>query len=361
MDEFPNEPQVIFDLATTHAVLGICLARLGETEKVIVEIQRAIELIDEGNRYSDARTYRKVYLADYLGQILGRLFKKTDRLDEAWGYNRPLGLTFGPRGDLFVGSRTLSWVLQFDVSQLDEGGGRLGRVFARGDGLRSPNGLAFGPDGDLYVCGEFDDCVSRYDGSTGELIEILAKKIRNPVGLTFGPDRNLYVSSSSTHQVFQYDGATGEFIDVFVQPKSGGLLGPLALSFGPDGSLFVASSATDAVLRYDGESGRFIDTFVSRAGLRPNGLTFGPKNRLFVSSRAGMRGEVSSLYCFDTKTRAIVWSVDHERIFTDVAYGPDDDLYVSCLYPDGVLRFDGETGKLIGPLVAPVDTSEKSK
>ena len=42
-------------------------------------------------------------------------------------------------------------------------------AFASGGGLNGPIGLVFGPDGDLYVSSLRTDEVVRYDGSTGTL------------------------------------------------------------------------------------------------------------------------------------------------------------------------------------------------
>ena len=59
------------------------------------------------------------------------------------------------------------------------------------------SGLAFGPDGDLYVTRYGSNYVCRYDGMTGDLIDIFAAggNPNNPQNLAFGPHGDLYVSS----------------------------------------------------------------------------------------------------------------------------------------------------------------------
>jgi hypothetical protein len=47
--------------------------------------------------------------------------------------------------------------------------------------------------------------------------------------LVFGPDRNLYVASQRTQSVLRFNGTTGEFMDVFA--SGGGLLTPKGLVF----------------------------------------------------------------------------------------------------------------------------------
>ncbi len=52
-----------------------------------------------------------------------------------------------------------------------------------------------------------------------------------PASLVFGPDGNLYVSGFGSDNVVRYDGKTGEFIDVFISPEAGGLKGATGLIF----------------------------------------------------------------------------------------------------------------------------------
>ena len=100
---------------------------------------------------------------------------------------------------------------------------------------------------------------------------------------------------------------------------------------------------------------------VHRAGLRPGGLAFGPNNRLYVlGSSTGMYG-FHALHCFNATTGAEIWSGGGNGIFTGIAVGPNDDLYVSRHYPHGVLQFNAETGKLIGPLVRLLDHGREAK
>jgi DNA-binding beta-propeller fold protein YncE len=67
-----------------------------------------------------------------------------------------------------------------------------------------------------------------------------------PNGLAIGPDGNLYVSDTASGNVLRYNGKTGDFIDVFVPRGTGdqgtpGLQVPTGIGFGLDGDLYVSN------------------------------------------------------------------------------------------------------------------------
>jgi hypothetical protein len=55
------------------------------------------------------------------------------------------------------------------------------------------------------------------------------------VAVVFGPDGNLYVSGTGSDNVVRYNGTSGEFIDVFIPAGSGGLNGHSYILFKSDG------------------------------------------------------------------------------------------------------------------------------
>ncbi len=80
-----------------------------------------------------------------------------------------------------------------------------------------PIGLTFGPKGDLFVTSFFS--VKRYDGITGQFLEDFvdsaAVGVQRPFDLVFGPDGDLYVSDLQAG-VKRYDGESGAFLSDFV-------------------------------------------------------------------------------------------------------------------------------------------------
>ncbi len=135
---------------------------------------------------------------------------------------------------------------------------------------------------ELLVSSFDGDEILRYDGLTGDFIDVLASAggLNGPAGMQFGPDGNLYVGGFNSNQVHRFDGATGEFIDIFA--SGSGLDGIEGILFGPDGNLYVANFRTDTVLRFNGTTVAFMEVFASGGGLNV------PANPVFCTT-SGVR------------------------------------------------------------------------
>lgn len=224
-------------------------------------------------------------------------------------------------------------------------------------------------------------------------------------GMTLGPDGHLYVldgsihSISGTNRVLRFNGRTGVFKDVFIQMGPEGWDGDL--TFGPDGHLYVICS-WERVRKYDARTGRLLGDVLSLIG--PPGIWLysiaaGPDGRLYVTGGAS-RGFIarcwydgSELELFDSGgdsngPRQLVWDrggdfycadlndgvvrkYDGETgaslgVFADppgnghvgLAFGGDDQLYVSGVWNNSIFRADRTTGAILGILAATVQASE---
>lgn len=229
--------------------------------------------------------------------------------------------------------------------------------------------------GELVVSSFSSHSVLRYDGTTGDLIDIFVPTqsggLLFPGGAAIGADGNLYVTSTDPFlsdfgrdpnvpdgRVLRYDGATGAFIDEFVPLLplgSGGLRNPTQLVFGPDGHLYVATSGNDnSVIRFHGTSGAFIDTFVPQGsgGLRaPFGLAFGLDGHLYVTS-----GLTDTVLRYDGQTGAFLGvfvplASGGLRVPVGLTFGPDGNLYVAGASSGTVVRYDGTTGAFVDVFV----------
>ncbi len=189
-----------------------------------------------------------------------------------------------------------------DVFRYDENSGAFVDIFVppKSGQLRSPLGLVFGPDGNLFAASGFNvngsgfAKVLRYSGSTGSFLDDFADQnvCSSPRAILFGADGNLYVADESATGavVWRFDGQSGNFLGYFVAPSSGGLVHPLYMVFGPDGDLYVGEVHDSSVKRYDGTTGAYKRDFVA-AGVggmsHPQGLVFGPDGHLYVACNSG--------------------------------------------------------------------------
>jgi len=198
------------------------------------------------------------------------------------GLDNPVGLTFGPDGDLYVASGDTSQVLRYDGTS----GAFLG-VFAEGGGLNGARQVNFGPDGDLYVGSGAGNAVLRYDGTTGAFVGVFASggNLQGPTSFTFGPDGDLYVGSVNNDRIKRYDGTTGTYLGNFVSTN---LDGPHDLAFGPDGALYVSNAFLPRIQRFDGTTGAFLGTFILDGALTfALGLCWDEEGRLLVVNQGG--------------------------------------------------------------------------
>ena len=201
------------------------------------------------------------------------------------GMSDPIGLVFGPDGNLYVASTGNSSILRFNGTT-----GAFINTFVP-SGTASMNGvygLVFGPNGNLYAASAYRDAIYQFDGSTGAFIAANGRPLPHPTqyphGIAFGLDENIYAATSNS-DVMRFNGSTMAYMDLFA--SSATISSDSGIAYGPDGNLYVCSYYTGTVERFNGATGAFMDTFVTShsGGLaKPIGIVFGPDLNLYVSS-----------------------------------------------------------------------------
>lgn len=268
------------------------------------------------------------------------------------GLSNPDQIVFGPDGngddksDIYVASGdkpgnsaepTASAVLRYDGitgAFIDKFVGDNPNTAAdETGGLSRPYGLAFGPDGNFYVTSFLSDQILRYNGKTGQFIDVFASGnqqaggLNGPNGLLFAPDGYLYVttqgsvardgkahySASFPSQVLRYNPQTGQssiFASPDPSPRSQGFTSLLGMAIGPaDGDLYVSDFAND-IRRYNLKTGELVKvlstnyTDTSPCSNYLGSLAFSPIGNLFVvgfDNRANANG-AGAVLRYDGKT-----------------------------------------------------------
>ena len=154
--------------------------------------------------------------------------------------NGPFMMTFDDK-TMFIASGYTNSILRYDLKTKEY----MGAFAAPGTGGMSvPVGLEFGPDGNLYTSSSSSDEVLRFDGKTGEFIDKFVPAgsggMSSPRAIRFGgPNTDLYVISLNTNEVLQFDRETGEFIRAVATAAESGMSKSRGLTFTPRPELFV--------------------------------------------------------------------------------------------------------------------------
>jgi len=263
----------------------------------------------------------------------------------ASGIPKPLGMAFGPGGDLFVAAGGADAVLRIAPD-----GSTTTFASSCQDPLDFmvgyPTKMAFGPDGFLYVgaVGAYDNACNRngdvldqfYRISPAGVISVAASgtgccndPFDDPSGVAAGPDGKVYFTDTWFGQgVFRYDPTTGglERWTTVPYPWNGGQAMPYAAVFDAGGGLLVALPGLARIDRIAPDG-----TFQPFAtGLGATALRFSPSGQLFATDGTDVfRREPDGTFA--------PFAFGFSSAF-DLAFDAAGALYVSEMGADDIIR-----------------------
>jgi hypothetical protein len=194
---------------------------------------------------------------------------------------------------------------------------------------------------------QYADAAGRISGSqSAAAIFALNSFDTNPQGIADPP-------AISISDATAIEGGTSlKMLDRFIPEGSGGLTMPIRQSvFGPDGNndgapdLYVASAGSNAILRYDGLSGSFIDTFIppGTGGLNgPVDLAFGPDGNLYVSCLGNNPASPPSpgqVIRYNSSGAFLGVVANNLSTPEGITFGEDGSLYIANQGANEVLRY----------------------
>lgn len=213
------------------------------------------------------------------------------------GFNLPAGVAFGPNGAAYVADS--DWLTNNGlIYEFDAATGAYVSTFITSSNISNPAGMTFGPNGDLYVANYGNGGVgfiSAFDSSGNYLYQFGSTPVGatflglySPQDVAFGLDGNLYVSDGS-NGVSEF-APDGTFLGVFVPLGSGpgrpaGLANPWGLAFDSAGNLYVADIGGSVVDQFSA-AGTFLGQYVTSASIltQPTDIAFGPDHNLYVAN-----------------------------------------------------------------------------
>ena len=199
-----------------------------------------------------------LYVGDFATNKVLRFDRNGNFVDvfadhETSGLDKPYMPTFDETS-FYIASGGTNSVLRWDIKTKKF----LGAFVPPGSGgLVRPIGMEFGPDGNLYVGSNGTNSVLRYNGKTGEFMDVFIPPgtagIDNLYSVRFGgPNSNMYVVSSNNNKVIEFDRTTGEFVRVVSDGGNSGISGTRGLTFTPRPIFHVYADVAQACDRRQG-------------------------------------------------------------------------------------------------------------
>ena len=272
--------------------------------------------------------------------------------------NEPRGLVFDNKGHLYVASHQNHKILRYNgITGIFE------KEINTGDELLNPVGLAFDNKGDLIVSSSGNNQVLLYDVNSPKLnytVLMSDEYVDDPAGLAMDDENNLlYVGGSESNRILKYDFNTGEINEIKELTDLGKLERPHGLVI-QNQELFISNILSASILKFNISNN---DSHVFHSGgfnvLGHLGLTFGPNGDIYVISgtshdilryakNGDLLGAFASFPFIDGHNESNLVNGQ----FQDLVFSPDgSSLYVTSMYTDQVLRFNGVTGEYLGVFI----------
>jgi hypothetical protein len=224
--------------------------------------------------------------------------------------------------------------------------------------LSSVTGVTVGPDGLVYAADADPGSdpnlavVNRYNATTGQQIggafipfTNSASQLSNAQGIAFGPDGNFYVADLGDNGPVKAFNSSGTYLTSYT--TTGG--NAQAVAFDPltPNDMYVATGSTIEEINLTTHSDNVIvqgdsDTFSDGAD-----LAFGPDNKLYVLDISGAAPQILS-YNADGTGQSVFTNFSSPTFSpadfdpSDMAFGPNGQLYVSGVNLDSLSILQGE-------------------